>query len=1008
MTNISTHHSNTTLSRSQGAALSRSGARVLLHTAAALSMASPRRIETGRERKKRTAVPTNARAFLPVAQRQQQGRKVRQSGVRIRERAQEPEAARLSAPKDSKGRKGRSVQQGRPAGGRTGSTPSEGSRRQQRRTEMALLDDLARAHDRQGRDAPTSSCTRENSIPVDRNNFTSIKDDLAGCYRLAENIGLQSDRAPDLPIGNRSHPFTGSLESDGHSLSVNLTRSLGDAVLFGAIDHSRLNLTVIDSRLETANGSRAALIGTMGSDNQVLISRLSGNLFNATGEGIVEAGLVARTTGAGNRLELSDALKNTWVARSFSGSGSHRAQVSLGLGVIEASGKQFVSQHRLEDNQLYAVTLEQAAQGRPESGNRTALAGLLGLLDAGSGTGQILKSHQQAVHKNQMTAFAHSSPEDGGISCASLGYSGVDCGRHTEATHWSRTLQVSQADCKDNAVFPWVARPLGNRSWTGDELSQDGLARASLVSTEPVFRLNLLHRDIGPDQLQAQAGVVQRALLPPTSKATVILVSGGDDSVPLFGNWGGEQDCAISKESWSNFWLAQGASLLDSAGYRAEAFNCQQNGAALRYDTVNNMDWRIAHGRFSAFDQGFSGRPPNALWGYYTAALHYPHERLQSLTLIPLASWLKPEWQLVTRQSYPWQPDRDAEGLLRRMRYRPPRAPGALPERFTPSPLAFTLYSPQRGDAPLHKGPALQGMQAYSRSHLFQLYQGPGQPAQLVETPRLFTDGNYRLAQYDRLPGRARLLSMEQGEVHLWMQQQDSDSLLVYGLGASAPASNTTTRLHWRLDMSEQPGGQVQLARHGDWLYSVRQEVGQPASLRRWYCSKGPAWMDRQWRPDWPGNVTDGQHLVVDKDHLVALPTGTLIDPWQRDTGFQAQVPFLGGPLHWQRIALTGYPLPPASCCPASPGGATDSSSVTPEPSQGHSSIEEGLKGAAYAASAIGAVVVINSLVIGALCRKHRRRAAEREAFDARQLAEQQSQVPVPVVTTTLTEETAV
>ena len=81
-------------------------------------------------------------------------------------------------------------------------------------------------------------------------------------------------------------------------------------MLFGAIDHSRLNLTVIDSRLETANGSRAALIGTMGSDNQVLISRLSGNLFNATGEGIVEAGLVARTTGAGNRLELSDALKN--------------------------------------------------------------------------------------------------------------------------------------------------------------------------------------------------------------------------------------------------------------------------------------------------------------------------------------------------------------------------------------------------------------------------------------------------------------------------------------------------------------------------------------------------------------------------------------------------------------------------------------------------------------------------------------------------------------------------
>ena len=213
MTNISTHYSNSTLSRSQGGALSRSGARVLLHTAAALSMASPRRIATGRERKKRTAVPTNVRASLPVAQRQQQGRKLRQSGVRGRERTLRsrklPDCLRPRIQREEKAEVSSRV--GRQEG-RTGSTPAEGSRRQQRRTEMAVLDDLARAHDRQGRDAHASSCTRENSVAVGRNNFTSIKDDLAGCYRLAENISLQSDRAPDLPIGNRSHPFTGSLD----------------------------------------------------------------------------------------------------------------------------------------------------------------------------------------------------------------------------------------------------------------------------------------------------------------------------------------------------------------------------------------------------------------------------------------------------------------------------------------------------------------------------------------------------------------------------------------------------------------------------------------------------------------------------------------------------------------------------------------------------------------------------------------------------------------------------
>ena len=1001
ITNISTHHSNTTLSRSQGGALSRSGARVILHTAAALSMASPRRIETGRERKKRTAVQTNARASLPVAQRQQQDRKVRQSGVRIRERAQEPEAARLSALKDSKGRKGRSVQQGHPAGGRTGSTPAEGSRRQQRRAEMALLDDLARAHDRQRSDARIR-CTREIAAPVYQHSFPFIKDNPDGCYRLVENIVLLDDQAQQLPIGSRDRPFTGLLDSDGHSLTLNLTRSRGDAVLFGAIENSRIHLALVDAQLVTHHGSRAALIGTMGSGNQVRISGLRGNLFSATGEGVVEAGLVARTTGAGNRLELSDARNNTLEARALPGS-SHRAQASLGLGVVEASGKQFVSQQRVEGNQVSARAMESLSSGEAsQSARRTALAGLLGLLDAGPGTGQKLKSLQQAVRDNQVTALTTSTIEDGSVSCASLGYAGLDCGRHTEAAHWNRTLWISQASCIGNSVQA-LAPGSGNRTTRAQPVGQDGLARAALVSTEAVFRLRLLHRDTGPDQLQSKASVAQRALLPPTRKAHVLLLSGGDASVPLFGSWGGAHNCSVTRERWV-YWLDQGDSALDTAGYKAQAFNCQPNppGSWLSYDTRKGPGWGRIHAAFTAFERRFADLPPELLWGYYEPALHYPHERLQSLMSTLDTGYWRSEWQLVTRQHYPWQPEKDAGGLLRIIRYRPPRTPGARPSAVVFSPMEYHRYTPGRSDAPLQSAMAVQGLR--SPQNLFQLYHSPGQPVQLVALPGSLADAVYRLTQYDELAGQARLLSMEQGELHLWMQQENKDVLLAWGLGAAAPVSNSSAWPHWGFDLSDQPGGPAVLARAGDWLYSLRQEEGQTASLRRLNISTGE--MDPLWQPAWPGDVTKGLRLVVDDDHLVALPTGTLIDPWRRDTGFQAQVPYIGGRVQWQRLPLARHPLSPVPCCPASPGSeATDASSVTPMQTQ-ESRVLEGLKGAGYALPAVGVAVAINGVVIAVLCRKHRRQLAEREAFDARQLAEQSPRVED--ATQTLAEETAV
>ena len=765
------------------------------------------------------------------------------------------------------------------------------------------------------------------AIPVGQHNFTHIKEDLAGCYRLATDIHLHGDLTQALPIGNLSHPFTGSLDGDGHSLAVNLTRSQGDAVLFGAIDHSRLNLTVTDSQLYTRNGSRAALIGTMGTENQVLIARLHSSLLRAVGQGAVEAGLVAATTGADNRLELGDARDNSLTALAFPAADAHRAHVSLGLGVIRASGSQFISQHRLEDNELHASAYSSALAPEQEGPRRRAIAGLLGLLEAETGAGQQLASRQDALHDNLVGAFTESTTTDEGISCASLGYAGIDCGSHTAVADSQRALDVSQADCKDNVIFPWVSRRLGNGTWTADELPLDGLARSSLVSTEAVADLRLLHRAIGPGQLQAVARQRQRALLPPAARASVLLLSGGDARIPLFGTWEGAHNCSLSLAN--DGWNAN-ASLLDTLGYRTPGFNCGGNTTAsiVGRDTRQPGDWRLAHFQFALFDKPAAARSAALRSGDIDNRLHYPHETLQSLARVHSDVFGKTWWLVVTRQTWPWQPEANSRGLLRITQYLAPDASHPLPRPVSTTPAGFQLNQARAGDQPLQEGVPVQ--------HLgrLQLYQGPGQPAQLISLSGGATDEAYRLTQYHGLFGKARLLSQEDGQLYLWTQLQDADRniVLAYGLGTDlSVAARKVGRGHqWyqptkTFTMDNQPGGQVLLARSGTWLYSLRQQPGQPASLRRFYFN--PLVMDTRWQATWPGNVTDGLRLVVDDDHLVALPTGTLVDPNRRDTGLQARVPDAGGPLQWERVALDRYPLPAAnpSCasgCRGASGGA--------------------------------------------------------------------------------------
>ena len=645
--NISGNYSSHTPARARGGAVSHSGARVLLHTATALSLISPRRAGPGRAGKRRTAVQTQPRELLSVPGLRQRSGGERQSAVRIRE----PEGDRQMASSGKRQGKGAGrKRQARPAGGRTGSTVAASSRRDRRRSGA---DDLAPGS-RTTR-ASTNSCTRERAVVLNENNFHRIHDNLGGCYRLDNGVTLEGEQAQRLPVGNRTHPFTGSLYGGGWVLRVMLTRSQGDALLFGAIDRSHIQLAVAQSHLETRNGSRAALIGEMGSGNNVTFSVLDVSRFNATGEGPVTVGLVANTTGSDNWLALDLARYNKLSARSLSGSEDTIAMASLGLGVISSPGEQFIGHKALVGNDLYAVAASEAGDA-----GAGALAALLGFPDGKMSARQSLKSDQYGLLDNLVSALVEGDSTDGARSCASLGYAGLDCGRANTTGHWTGRLWVSQAGFNKNRVRARVGSRPGNHTRVAGDEHQGGLARASLVATESVEQLDLLHRGIKPGQLQAEAATAQRALLPPTRQAQVRLLSGGDEAVPLFGNWGEPHNCSLAGKNERRQGNGTG-SLLDTAGYSLASFNCDGNGTDswFRVDSLQPEGWRRAQGAFAAFQQAFADSP--VLDGV-DCSLHYPNERVQSLVTGQSVWWR--QWILVTRQSYPGRPENKRPGIV--------------------------------------------------------------------------------------------------------------------------------------------------------------------------------------------------------------------------------------------------------------------------------------------------------------------------------------------------------
>ena len=945
MNNVSSpNFSNSSLQtgRARGG-LSQPGARAaVLQIVTALSFPGPRRLAPGGRRKRATGTAQSLSQRSSVVR---QVRSKKQAGVRVRETAASAQRSTTDADYDTERRGRRSaplsrkkrkkadrVQQLRQAGGRSGSVPSADSRRQQRRA--GALDDFAVAPDRRGnavrwehhvqqRSTDSASCS-DSWIPLGRDNFTRIKDDLDGCYRMVESAFVDGDQTRALPIGNSTHPFTGTLEGGWYGVRVNWTRPQGDALLFGAIRNSSITLVVGGSQLEALDGSRAALIGEMQDANSLRIPRFYHNRFAASGEGTTEVGLVARTSGARNEVRLESAFDNSLSARALPPSSScsppclHRAVASLGLGTIAAGGPQRIVQHRVGGNLLQArasfhrLGTAEMAQ-RPANSSAQASVAALGLLGDPAGAQVRIASVQELLYDNSLAAEADNirstagSFATAGHACASLGYGDLGCSSAVPvpAEEW---LWVEQINCRNNAVRASsrdASVAAGNATRAGEPAG--GTARASLVSSAAVHSLQVQHRNVGGGSLQALAdrGEAERILLAPARQARVRLYAGGFAGVPLFSSRGARTQCMAS-------------SLIDRAGYQAGNLTCEQPHNASRqpdpivYNSLEPDDWRQLHDSLRLSKVSFPALAPVPLPCASDGGLHYPNEAVQALTADDS------QWLLVTRQRYPFRRENDLNGLLRVSRY---RLPGRSGEPSGAQQGGALLYQPPANGV-LQGGMPVQALVLDEKLHL--LYQQPNKPPQLARLSLNGTNAtnlHYELSQYDALPGQARLLSVQDERLYLWMER--NNFLRVYSL--TNPGGNSRSQLRGVVDLSGQPGRTHLLAWDGHWLYSLLASGEQAGSLRRATTQR----LDPHWQDVWQGSVFPGARLILDGNGWVrVLSVADLQRSRESDSCLRAYLSEGGGCLGWlqficngQRLAATQGTEPPGTGGPGGPGG---------------------------------------------------------------------------------------
>ena len=900
-------------------------------------------------------------------------------------------------------------------------------------------------------------------------NFTSMAQNLAGRYRLAESVRLHSTEG--LPLGNRTHPFTGSLSGDGYRLTAKLAAD-GNLALFGGVhnaslalwlhfsrlvsshgnvtvcagrtEHSRLDLIVQHSHLQTKKGVHAALVEELGDGNSLAVA-MADSRFDAAGRGSVVAGPVAHTRGSGNRLLFHHFSANE--ARAQSLAPGALASASLGWGFMDRSAANNTLEQLYFDGNRVLARVEVPAPDHPIFGLAIQTAGRAHASLAGVCRGGAQRLEQWEINNNQVEAQLAGN---GGL--ADVGVAALGLVHDAQAQDPNGEFEIRQRHCRHNTVRVENSQPdpaslVVAALALATDASRCGhrcqircgcpCVRKGLPGSQcDFFRLELprwcqcwANQRCGTHcqkecpmgrLLVGQNAVVYNNLSVPDANTTAVsdcslvgsvagdyyecprpvrlfLFSGGESQLPLFVpgdgfvelsrsdgsitcTWNGYLRCPTASDGCSSDSLVDGAAY----GFSPISVNVKEDvncpWPGVEVNSTGPADWRRVNAAFCITE-------PEAFDGerlcHWMSLCHNPGEAFHSLVSA------QDRWLLVTRQTWPWTDAGLSRDLFRVATLSAPQASGSWP-----------LLERRRGHegSVLYAGAravpgGLQPVQALvsAAGVLVQLYQyeeaGVGRllwtgfPAAGSGEDTAFTVNSAGPLPAGAL---ALLVSEEEPGASVWTWR---DGEVTAWPLEQVREDGFIEGAYWRRFALSGPGDPVALARHGDWLYSLHAGAQGGLGVQRLHVASGSP------DPDWNASLDlDGLdlplRLAVEDCRLLVMPTGSLA---HRD-GSQALrplVPTEGGCLEWGALSLFRLCLGCVSCLDAGESGNSPASSVASGAVAG---------GILAALAPVGGAAAVG--VALCLCKRHcgpgARAPAVAEEMAMAAAAERYSAAPVP------------
>ena len=642
--------------------------------------------------------------------------------------------------------------------------------------------------------------------------------DCAGHYRLNGDINLPPNFRSPL-CNNQSHPFSGSLDGQGHVVrGLNISRPGANAGLFGYMDGAKVNIHMENPSVY--GRTAAALVAQLLSDNDIDITCSGGNI---TGEDA--AGFVAgNVTGDRNHIRQKGGTKETITITGLS---SH-ADAGGGFGRINHGVDNTLNQFKM-------------------------FLRLLAGDDAGASAGEAIDVYratftQHNVRADVSAGLASKHGDGGGV----FGYLGD-----------SDDVTVDQ---KNGQVIIRTARNAGGVLGLGNNLE-----RLQMTQTD----MNITARAVDDAGGGGGQQIVSRNVALNQKGGEMVIEAEGQDPSIGFGGGGfgathdvsnmtvsqtgikmrvaaenhpGEVVGGLLNSQQADFSLYSGdpgaqlpvvgythpgvnpnntvppTGLIDVAGYPSGSVLPGSN--MTRLNTTVPNDWRIAQ-------EAYCGAYANATGK--TSGCHYPYEQLH--TLVPAGN---DTLLLATHQRYPFNPDSDENSLVRISRLTRNGTQWFEDDTFGSN--GTLLYSPASQELARLPISTIPVGHVANQTSLTTLYPADGHNGSgvvlvrfpLAEATAGGTIGNghsyYETAYLPTLPGQPVFVTEESEPDHagVWMRNlngaADEDEDIVQYYQVSLSSGNTTLTSEINIRNTDYPDTPViGLGANQDYLYVARQ-----------------------------------------------------------------------------------------------------------------------------------------------------------------------------------------